>query len=53
MNAVLHALAPYQDAAHALVTYFVTALWMGAAIAAQAGLPAGSTVPELGTAAAA
>jgi beta-lactamase regulating signal transducer with metallopeptidase domain len=38
MNAVLHALAPYQGAAVALVGYLVTALWMGAAIAALAAL---------------
>jgi beta-lactamase regulating signal transducer with metallopeptidase domain len=38
MNAVLHALAPYQGAAVALVGYLVAALWMGAAITALAAL---------------
>ncbi|MDQ6942645.1 MAG: M56 family metallopeptidase [Candidatus Eremiobacteraeota bacterium] len=35
---MLTALAPFQGAAHALVTYAVTALWMGAAIAALTAL---------------
>jgi beta-lactamase regulating signal transducer with metallopeptidase domain len=38
MNAVLHALAPYQPIAFGLVSYLVTALWLGIAIAALAAL---------------
>jgi beta-lactamase regulating signal transducer with metallopeptidase domain len=38
MNAVLHALAPYQSTALALFSYLVTALWTGAAITALAAL---------------
>jgi beta-lactamase regulating signal transducer with metallopeptidase domain len=38
MNAVLHALAPYQSAALALVAYLVTSLWIGATVTALAML---------------
>jgi beta-lactamase regulating signal transducer with metallopeptidase domain len=38
MTALAHALAPFQGAAQALLTYCLTALWMGAVIAAVAAL---------------
>ncbi|HEY0383439.1 MAG TPA: M56 family metallopeptidase, partial [Candidatus Elarobacter sp.] len=38
MTALTHALAPYQGAAQALLTYCLTALWMGAVIALVAAL---------------
>ena len=38
MNALSHALVPFAGAAQAVATYCVTALWMGAVIAALAAL---------------